>query len=112
MNEIERLREKGCHVDEAIARCGGDVAFYLELVQLALAKERYEGIKLLLETKNYKGAFEAAHALKGVVINLSLTPMEQIAIDMTEKLRPQQPVDLREDLTALLQWRESLEACM
>ena len=61
--------------------------------------------------KNYKEAFEAAHSLKGVLGNLSLTPLYDKVCEITELLRAGEDADyaaltaetdgLREELRAL-----------
>ena len=68
-------------------------AFYLKLVKMATADENFKKLDDTLEAKDWEGAFNAAHALKGVVGNLELTPLYEVMQELTEKLRPLEPCD-------------------
>ena len=85
MLSIKALREYGANVDEAVKRCMNNEAFYLRMVKMAAADKNFE-----------KGAFEAAHALKGVLGNLALTPVLEPAVQLTELLRPLTPLKAEE----------------
>ena len=56
------------------------------------------------------GAFEAAHALKGVLGNLSLTPMYEISVEITENLRVRREMDYTPLVKKLLDRRDELKA--
>lgn len=46
-----------------------------------------------IKAKDMKHAFMAAHTIKGVALNLSLTELAKSASALTELLRPQQMID-------------------
>ena len=81
------LKEYGADTDEALARCMNNADFYIMLVGKSLDDANFEKLKAEIAAKNFEEAFSAAHALKGVVTNLSLTPLAEPIIEMTEALR-------------------------
>ena len=87
MLTLEKLKEFGADTDEGLARCMNNEDFYLKMVGMGIADERFESIKGVLEQKDWDGAFEMAHALKGVLGNLALTPIYEPMSEMTELLR-------------------------
>ncbi|MCR4597619.1 MAG: Hpt domain-containing protein [Acetatifactor sp.] len=89
---IDDLRNLGANVDEGVARCAGNATFYVMLVPKALEISRFETLDRCVKAKQFKEAFEAAHALKGVLGNLSLTPIYEPICEITELLRTEQDV--------------------
>ena len=110
MVKIETLKKAGCDVELGLKRCGDDMDFYLELVESGLEEERYTKLADQIAAKDWKGAFESAHALKGVVANLSLSPLTHIAVELTELLRPQKYCDCNELIEKLFSARKLLLA--
>ncbi len=90
---IEILKEFGADTEEGLARCMNNEEFYLKMVNMGIADERFETMKEVLEAKNLDEAFEMAHAMKGVFGNLALTPIYQPISDMTEFLRVRTDMD-------------------
>lgn len=90
---IDSLREFGADVDTGLARCLGKEDFYLRMVGLALKDTRFTSIKEELDARNFAAAFEMAHALKGVIGNLALTPVYEPIAEMTELLRARTDMD-------------------
>lgn len=63
----------------------------------------YENLVSYLEEGNFTEAFRAAHTLKGVAQNLAFTDLHLPTAELTELLRPCEPVDtsaLMEKITA------------
>ena len=87
MITLEALKEYGADTDEALARCMNNADFYVMLVGKSLDDANYAKLREEIAAKNFEGAFSAAHALKGVVTNLSLTPLADPIIEITESLR-------------------------
>ena len=87
MLTIEKLRAYGANVDEGMGRCMNNEAFYLRLVNMAADDGGFEKLRAAMENGDRKGSFEAAHALKGMLGNLSLTPVSRPAAELTELLR-------------------------
>ncbi len=93
MLTIENLKNFGADTDEALVRCMNNEGFYLTLVGKVLEDKRLEQLEQQLSEKNLNAAFESAHALKGMYTNLSLRPLADPIIEMTELLRNRTDTD-------------------
>ncbi len=94
MLTLDALRAYGANVDEGLARCVNNEAFYLRMVGLALADSNFDKLKNAAAAKDTVAMFEAAHALKGATGNVSLTPVYDPVCRLTELTRGQTgPVD-------------------
>ena len=87
MLTIDTLRDFGADVDTGLGRCMNNEAFYLRLVKLALADGNFDKLAANLAAGDLQGAFESAHALKGALGNLALSPLFDPASELTELLR-------------------------
>ena len=101
MLTIEKLRAWGADVDEAMARCLNNEAFYLRLVDKALQDPGFDRLKETIAAGNLDKAFDAAHALKGVLANLALTPILDPVREITELLRARTRTDYAPLLAAI-----------
>jgi len=94
MLKIEDLRAYGANVEEGLTRCFNNEAFYLKLVGMGLADANFDRLKDAVAAQDTQAAFEAAHALKGSIGNLALTPIYRPVCELTELLRGKTgPVD-------------------
>lgn len=93
MITVERLKEFGANVDEGLSRCLNDENFYLTLVGSVLADNQIPQLETAVARGDLDNAFEVAHALKGVYANLSLTPLYDVIVEITELLRARQAID-------------------
>ena len=109
MLTVEALRAFGANVDEGLQRCMDNEAFYLKMVQKLTEDDTYQRLQEALEAKDLDGAFEAAHALKGVHANLAMTPIFQPLHEMTELLRSRADMDYTELLEQILTKKEELK---
>ena len=89
----EKLSDWGANVDEALERCLNNEAFYLRLVDKALSDPNFDRLKDAAGSGDLDRAFEAAHALKGVMANLALTPILVRVQEITELLRHRTQAD-------------------
>ena len=87
MNVLDSLKAAGADTEDGLKRCLGKEDFYLKMVNLALKNENFELLEGALKTEDYVKSFELCHALKGVIANVSLTPLYDLISDLTEKLR-------------------------
>lgn len=110
MITIEKLKEFGADTEEGLGRCYGNEALYLRLINMIPAEANFDKLKDSLEQGDLDSAFEAAHALKGVLGNLSLTPMFEQCSEITELLRARTETDYTPLLEKLLKQREALSA--
>jgi hypothetical protein len=93
MISVEKLKSLGVNVEEGLARCMNKEDFYLMLVNKALADNKLELLEQQIKNKDLDGAFETAHALKGMYANLSLDPVTKPVVEITELLRGRNDVD-------------------
>ena len=104
----ETLAAYGADVEEGLARCMGLEDFYLDLVRRELDDVHFAKLEEAIEAGDSRAAFEAAHALKGALGNLSLTPIAAAVSDITERFRGADgPVDASDLMPA---YREALGA--
>ena len=98
---VKQLREWGADVDQALVRCLNNEAFYLRLTERTLQDPGFARLKEAVEAGNLVQGFEAAHALKGVLANLALTPLLRPVAEMTELLRAGTQTDYAPFLTEI-----------
>ncbi len=93
MLTIDALKELGVNTQEGLARCMNNEMFYLRLVGMGLKDGGFEKLDAAISAGDLDAAFEAAHALKGVLGNLALTPLYGPVSEMTELLRTKTQTD-------------------
>ena len=84
--------------------------FYLRMVRMACADGNFEKLEKAVEENDLTAGFEAAHALKGVLANLSLTPLSGPVSELTEWLRAGTAGDYRQTVGEILKLRDELKA--
>ncbi|MBR3147273.1 MAG: Hpt domain-containing protein [Eubacterium sp.] len=98
MLTIEALNELGANTKEGMERCLNNEEFYLRLVKMAVMDDGFEKLKDAVEAKDLDEAFERAHALKGVIGNVSLTNIFIPIQEITEELRARLDINYTEIL--------------
>ena len=110
MLSIEGLKALGVDTDDGLGRCLNNEEFYFKLVNMALNDASYDQLKAAVEAGDLDEAFERAHALKGILGNVSLknllTPVETI----TEELRAKNDIDYTPYITQMFEELEKLRA--
>ena len=96
MLTVAALKEYGADTGEGLNRCMNNEAFYLRLVKMVEQDTHLDQLEKSLAEKNLDAAFENAHALKGVLANLALTPALKPVSEMTELLRARTDTDYSE----------------
>ena len=110
MITIDTLREFGADTASGLGRCMNNEALCLKLVNKAVDDKNFDRLKDAVEADERQAAFQAVHALKGVMGNLSLTPIYDPAYEMTELLRANQEADYPAYLERILKKRAELAA--
>ena len=110
MVTIDKLNDFGADTAEGLARCYGNEALYLRLIGMVVKEDNFDKLEQAIAANDLDGAFEAAHALKGVLGNLSLTPMFEKSSEITENLRVRREMDYAPLLKDLLDKRDELKA--
>ncbi len=94
MLTLEQLRAWGADTDSGLRRCMNNEAFYLKLVDRAMRDSAsFDALPEAVNSGDLGRAFEIAHALKGVMGNLSLTPLSEPIVEITELLRSRTEMD-------------------
>lgn len=104
--ELERF---GCNVGEALDRVIGDEELYVECLESVQHDDAFYALGDALEKGRSKEAFEQAHTLKGVLGNLSLTPLYETVIRIVEPLRAGKTDGLDGEYGELMAERQTLE---
>ena len=87
MITIEKLAAYGADTKAGLGRCLNNEAFYLRLVGKEMEDPNFARLQEAMAAGDMKAAFEAAHALKGALGNLALTPIFEPVSELTELLR-------------------------
>lgn len=111
MNETcRKLSEWGCDIDGTMKRFLNDENLYMLCLNSVLKETSFDSLGAALQKKDCTQAFEAAHNLKGVLANLGLTPLYDIAIKMVEPLRAGNVEGHDENYRQLMEGKEKLTA--
>jgi HPt (histidine-containing phosphotransfer) domain-containing protein len=89
----EGLKNLGANVDEGICRCMNNEEFYLKMAEMAINDSSFEQLDELVRKGDLDAGFEKAHALKGVLNNVSLTSLAEPIMELTEHLRARTEMD-------------------
>lgn len=84
---LRGLQEAGIDVEEACERFMGNISLYQKFLLKFLKDNNYEKLTDAINEGDSQEAFMAAHALKGLCGNLSLTELFRLTSDITEFLR-------------------------
>ena len=106
----EILKENGVDVEEELKRCLNNEAIYLNFVGRALNDAGFDVLGEAVEANDTGKIFELCHALKGVLGNLSLTPMYRTVSEMTELARANEDADYKRYYEELVAVRDKLKA--
>ena len=88
MTDIRAAYESiGADFDDA-ARRFGSPALVERFAGMFLQDKSFPELEEALAAHNARAAFRAAHTLKGVALNLSLSNLAAPAVEVTEALRP------------------------
>ena len=90
---IDDLKRFGANTEEGIHRCMGNENFYLRLVKMMPKDQNFCILYDSIEKGDLDSAFEAAHALKGALGNLSITSLYDPVLNITELLRARTSMD-------------------
>lgn len=89
-----QLEENGADVEATLKRFVGNDAIYLKFLGKFPNDPNYANLGLNMESENFEEAYKCAHALKGVVGNLGLTPIFDNVSVLVEELRNKANADV------------------
>ena len=108
---IQILRDFGADVEDGLGRCMNNEAFYLRMVGMMAEDRHAEALEEAIGKGDLQAAFEAAHALKGTLANLALTPALSVVTEILEPLRRREErADYPEGARRVLEEMEKLRA--
>ena len=105
---IEDLKAFGANTEEGLTRCFGNEGLYLKLMGTVPGDANFDKLQHAAADGDSGAVFEAAHALKGALGNLSLTPMYTLVSDICETARDGN-MPTPEQVDALFDLRDRLE---
>ncbi|WP_175494705.1 Hpt domain-containing protein [Oribacterium sp. WCC10] len=88
----------------------GNENFYISMISRLLDDSNFETLKQSIEDGDLDSAFDAAHNLKGVIGNLSLTPILEPVKEVTELLRSRKDMDYSSYVKLIFERKEQLKA--
>ncbi len=94
VNFRKQLEECGADVETTLKRFMGKDELYLKFLGKFPADQNYANLGTHLEAGAYEEAYKCAHALKGVVGNLGLTPIFEKVSALVEELRNKADADV------------------
>ena len=83
----QQLEENGADVEATLKRFMGNDAIYQKFLGKFPADPNYTNLGSNIEAGAFEEAYKCAHALKGVVGNLGLTPIFDKVSNLVEELR-------------------------
>ncbi len=89
-----QLEESGADVETTLKRFVGNDAIYQKFLGKFPNDPNYANLGANIESGNYEEAYKCAHALKGVVGNLGLTPIFENVSTLVEELRNKANADV------------------
>ena len=106
---VEDIARFGADTKEGLCRCMGNSDFYIRLVKM-MPRDRNFGILYdSIDRGDLDSAFEAAHALKGALGNLSITALYEPIVKITELLRLRTKMDYSELIAEIREKHIELE---
>lgn len=103
---IDKLKNLGADIEEAMRRFQGNEALYKRL----LLKFPDQAVKLnataLFEAEDYDKALENVHTLKGLAANLSLANLYEAYSEVVDFLRTERYIEAEQRYAALLSLEE------
>lgn len=85
--KCEQLEELGVDLTSVMERFMGNEALYVKFLGRFVEDESFQNMQMQWMRGNTKEAFEAAHTLKGLLLNLGLELVMKSVMPITEQLR-------------------------
>ena len=112
MSMLDELSELGVNIEDALQRFMNNSALYERM--LGKLVNNVKEIKVLpaIEEGDYSTACDNAHTLKGVMGNLSITPLYKGYTQIVNCLRDNNPEEAKKILLDILPVQEKVIACI
>lgn len=112
MTLTEEMGLLGADIDDAMKRFNGKTSFYEKMLKKLPAAIESNPVQSFLDAGDYTTATANAHTLKGVMGNLSVTPLYTAYTTIVNDLRANEPEKAKELLMETLPIQEKFIACI
>jgi hypothetical protein len=109
MLTVESLNKFGADTLDGIKRCANNESLYLRLVGMVPSNQGFNNLYSAIKNNDLDNAFLAAHGLKGILSNLSLNPILNPIVEITEHLRKRDNIDYSNYIKIIEDERKKLE---
>ncbi|HAN42574.1 MAG TPA: Hpt domain-containing protein [Sphaerochaeta sp.] len=109
MMTIEDIERFGADTKAGVGRCMGNSDFYIRLFKMMPNDQNFGLLYDAIEKGDLDSAFEAAHALKGALGNLSITALYEPVQNLTELLRARTQMDYSDLVAAIKAKHEEMK---
>ncbi len=112
MSMNSELKELGVNVEEAVQRFMGNEALFNRMIKKLPPAVKDLQVLQFLEAGDYETALNNAHTLKGVMGNLSITPLFHAYNDAVNLLREDKPEEAKKKVEDILPLQDEIVACI
>lgn len=112
MSLIDSLKELGVDTDDGLKRFMNNAPLYEKMLKKLPKHVRELEVMPCFECDDYKKALENAHTLKGVMGNLSISPLYVAYTDIVTLLREDNPDSAKHVLADVLPTQERIIYCI
>lgn len=112
MSMVSELKELGVDVEDALQRFMGNEGLFNRMIKKLPNAAKDLHVIDFFESGDYETALNNAHTLKGVMGNLSITPLFNAYNDAVNLLRENKPEEAKKRVEEILPVQEQIIACI
>jgi hypothetical protein len=112
MSLIDSLKELGVDTDDGLRRFMNNASLYERMLKKLPKHVRELAVMPCFESNDYQKALENAHTLKGVMGNLSISPLYLAYTNIVALLRKNDPESAKNILVEILPTQERIISCI
>ena len=112
MSMLEELKDLGVNIEDALQRFMNNSSLYEKMLSKLVNNVKDINVLPSIEAGDYTAACDAAHTLKGVMGNLSITPLYKSYTQIVNLLREDNPEEAKKILLETLPVQEKIIACI
>ncbi len=112
MSMLDELKYLGVNIEDALQRFMNNSSLYEKMLGKLVNNVKDINVLPSIEAGDYTAACDAAHTLKGVMGNLSITPLYKSYTQIVNLLREDNPEEAKKILLETLPVQEKIIACI
>lgn len=112
MSMLEELNALGVNTEEGLRRLNGNAPFYERMLGKFPDMMKSSAVSPDFDGTDYAGTLDAAHAVKGVAGNLSITPIYEAYSEIVRLLREAKPEEARDVLKKVMPAQAAIISCI